>query len=104
MAPSSESHIQPEKNRDPAESGRDPQQITADGKHGTAYNLYQDTEEVQTGGNRNDRVTEFNVNDHNTEPTNALAANSYENGSAEKGQGISNHSLREELTEQEKFA
>jgi hypothetical protein len=103
MASSSDSHIQPEKNRDPAEAGRDPEQLTAKGKHGTAYPLYEDTEEVQAGGARNDRVTEFSVNDHNTETSNAPAPNSYETSSAEEGQGISNHLLSEELTEQRRL-
>ncbi len=103
MALLSDSHIEPEKNRDPAEAGRDPEQLTAEGKHGTAYDLYEDTKRSRTAGSRNDRVTEFSVNSHNTEPSNAPAANGYEDGSAVDGQGISNHSLSEELTEQEKL-
>lgn len=103
MALRNDSHIQPEKNLDPAEAGRDPLQLTAEGKHGPAYDLYTETAEVQTGGDRNDRVTEFQVNDHNTEPSNALAPNAYEKGTATDGQGISNRPLREELGEQEKL-
>lgn len=67
MALRNDSHIEPEKNLDLAEAERDPLQLTAEGKHGAAYDLYTVTEEVQIGGDRNDRVTEFNVNDHNTE-------------------------------------
>jgi hypothetical protein len=103
MALRNDSHIQPEKNRDPVEAGRDPQQLTAEGEHGAAYDLYTETEEVQIGGDRNDRVTEFKVNGHNTEPSNAPAPNAYEKGTATGAQGISTHSLREELSEQEKL-
>lgn len=103
MALRNDSHVQPEKNRDPAEAGRAPEQLTAEGKRGAEYDLYEDTKDVQIGGDRNDRVTEFHVNDHNTEPSNAPAPNAYENGLAEEGQGISNHPLREELIEQEKL-
>lgn len=103
MALRDDSHIQPEKNRDPSEAGRDPLQLTTEGKHGAAYGLYSETEEVQIGGDRNDRVTEFKVNEHNTEPSNAPAPNAYEKGTATGGQGISNHPLGEELSEQEKL-
>lgn len=103
MALASDTHIQPEKNRDPAEAGRDPEQLTAEGQPGTVYKLYEDTEEVQTAGDRNNRVTEIQVNDHNTEPFNAPAPNAYENGSAKGGQGISSHPLAEELAEQDKL-
>ena len=104
MTTFSNSHIEPEKNRDPAEAGRDPQQLTAEGKPGAAYDLYSDTEATQTAGSRNDRVTEFQVNDHNTEPFNAPAPNEYESGTAKGGQGISSHSLTAELKEQDKLA
>jgi hypothetical protein len=103
MALPNDSHIQPQKNRDPAEAGRDPQQLTAEGKHGVAYDLYTETEELQIGSQRNDRVTEFNVNDHKTEPSNAPEPNAYEKGIAMGGRGISNHPLRKELSEQEKL-
>jgi len=103
MDMSSKAHIEPEKNRDPAESGRDPKQLTVTGEPGEAYDLYVNTEEVQTAGSRNDRVTEFQVNDHNTEPFNAPAPNTYETGTAEGGQGISNHPLGKELEEQQKL-
>ncbi len=104
MTSSNKSHIQPAKNRDPAEAGRDPEQLTAEGKHGTSYALYEDTQKAQVGGERNDRVTEFSVNAHNTEPINAPSPSSYEKGSAEGAQGISNHALSEELAEQKKLA
>ena len=73
MAIPSKSHIEPEKNRDPAEAGRDPQQLTAQREHGASYELYEEIETVQSAGDRNDGVTDSDVNEHNTEPVNAPA-------------------------------
>lgn len=97
-------HTEPDKNRDPAEAGRDPQQLTAEGEQGPAYDLYKETETVENAGQRNNRVTGSSVNEHNTEPFNAPSPNAYEAGTATKGSGITNQPLAEELKEQEKVA
>ena len=102
MTTPSKPHTEPDKNRDPAEAGHDPQQLTAEGEPGRVYDLYKDTKTVESVGQRNDRVTGSNVNEHNTEPFNAPPPNAYEAGTATKGYGSTNQPLAEELEEQKK--
>lgn len=98
-------HSKPARNMDPAQDDRDPGQINADGTPGDDAQLSEDLETAQTGGSRNERVTEFSATRHHIEPsTTASAQPGYATGDTTgDAEGISTHSLKDELAEQAKL-
>ncbi len=96
MAVQTTPHTQPEKNMDPAEAERDPNQLAAGGTPGTDAELYVDTEEAQTAGSRNERVTEFHGVKHNTEPFTAAPYAGSQPKPAPGAPGVSNPTVGEE--------
>lgn len=104
MATESTRYTQDRKNMDPAQSDVDPDQISADGGTGSEAGMYEDLEEAQTAGSRNDRVTEYSGGKHKVEPT---TASEYPTGRPPQAvpadaPGITNRSLHEEKPGQDK--
>ncbi len=93
-------HEQPSINRNPAQAGIDPEQLTAQGTPGADYNEIADLADAQTDGSRNPRVMNVSNDKRNVEPIaeeTATAYNTSENGSAT---GITNQPLAKEKASQ----
>lgn len=93
-------HEQPSINRNPAEAGIDPDQLTAQGTPGDDYDEIADLADAQTDGSRNPRVMNVSNDKRNVQPiaeTTATAYNTGENGNAS---GITNQPLAKEKASQ----
>lgn len=102
MAIDAVQHTKPAKNMDPAQDDRDPDQIRADGSEGSDAQLADDLQGTQTGGSRNERVTEFYAPTHAAEPaTTASGQPGYQGTGGVVG--ASNATLAEEQKQQGKL-
>ena len=63
---------------------------------------FQELKDADTGGSRNERVTEYNGNEHKTEPTTVSEYQQNEVKPSKDAVGISNHSLGAEQAEEAK--
>ena len=95
-------HSRPARNMDPAQDDRAPDQINDDGTPGSDTQLEADLQDTQTGGSRNERVTEFSSNRHATEPAAGASGRPGYQG-AGGAEGITNRPLSQELAEQQKL-
>ena len=88
---------------DPAQSDFDENELSDKVGEGYDGQEFQDLKDAQSAGSRNERVTNYGGNEHNVEPT---TASEYRTGNQPKAaadaSGITNHSLSEEIKQQEK--
>ncbi len=98
MANESTPHTQPQ--QDPAQTDMDIDQISS--KVGTGYDgrEFQELKDAQTAGSRNERATEYNGNEHKTEPTTASEYPAGQMHPKPDAVGVTNHSVRAEEEQQ----
>ena len=102
MAVQTTPHTKPDKNTDPAETERDPNQLTVDGAPGVDAEMYSDTQTAQSAGSRNERVMDIQTVKHKTEPFTSAQHGETSKNESKDAPGVTNHTLREESAGQEK--
>lgn len=93
-------HEQPSVNRNPAQAGIDPEQLTAQGTPGADYDEIAATAEAQTDGSRNPRVMNVSNDKRNVEPIAESEANAYNTSQNGNAAGITNQPLAKEKASQ----
>ncbi len=93
-------HEQPAINDNPAQAGRDPEQLTAQGKPGSDAGIIDDLAQAQTDGSRNVRVTGGATEKHPLQGISEPIKTAYDTDNNAQASGITNQPLDKEKASQ----